>query len=108
MKEQEVVVVKLTTGEEIIALLGATINDTTTLEFIIKTEVVQGGVGFTPFLPAGKSERIVFNNRAFLFAPVAPQPAMETQYLSILANILAEMEKAEGGIELPETKQLIL
>lgn len=112
MSEQKVVVIKLVTGEEIIGMLGGSefnvVTNSTIIEFPITTQLTQGGVGFSPFMPAAQTHEVVLHDRVILAGPLAAQPEMEEQYLKVLAEILADLEAKDQAVILPATKKFIV
>lgn len=106
--EKKVVVIKLVSGEELIAFQGNTSfsNETLNLDMAIQLVPYQdGSVGLAPFIAAAKTETLTVRTVDVMFGPLEAHAEFETQYR---ATIEAISNPTPDGMILPEEKKLIV
>lgn len=102
--EEKYIVIKLASGEELIAIDGGLSKDNKiVLNYAISTVPYQdGSIGFSPFIGAAKTEVLEVKKEHVMFGPLVPQDDMLTAYKEVLAQLRGE------SVILPEKKDIII
>lgn len=103
--EEKIIVVKLTTGAELICVDGGLgTQNKRVLQYAIETVTyADGSVGFSPFIPAAKTETLEVRPDLIAFDNLEPQDEMKETYKGILESLKA----AASGVLMPEQKGII-
>ncbi len=97
--EEKVVVIKLTTGTELIAFDGGLgPQNKRVLNYAIETVTyADGSVGFAPFIPAAKTQVLHIEKHLIAFDGLEPQVEMEETYRQTVVAI----KQQESGVVVP-------